>query len=78
MPGYATGGLTTPSAVPPTNGYGTGPFSTGPFSADVRHAGTVPDANYDATMQERWLWWTVRIIVIVFVLIALVLVAESV
>jgi hypothetical protein len=39
---------------------------------------TAPDANYDATMQERWLWWTVRIIVIVFVLIALVLVAESV
>ena len=37
-----------------------------------------PTANYDATMQERWLWWTVRIIVIVFVLIALVLVAESV
>jgi hypothetical protein len=29
-------------------------------------------------MQERWLWWTVRIIVIVFILIALVLVAESV
>jgi hypothetical protein len=40
--------------------------------------GAAPDANYDATMQERWLWWTVRIIVIVFVLIALVLVAESV
>jgi hypothetical protein len=39
---------------------------------------TATDANYDATMQERWLWWTVRIIVIVFVLIALVLVAESV
>jgi hypothetical protein len=39
---------------------------------------TSPDADYDATMQERWLWWTVRIIVIVFVLIALVLVAESV
>jgi hypothetical protein len=39
---------------------------------------TTPDANYDATMQERWLWWTVRIIVIVFVLIALVLAAESV
>jgi hypothetical protein len=36
------------------------------------------DADYDSTMQERWLWWTVRIIVIVFVLIALVLVAESV
>jgi hypothetical protein len=34
--------------------------------------------NYDATQQERFLWWTVRIVVIVFVLIALVLVAESV
>jgi hypothetical protein len=74
-PGYATGGFTTPSAVPPppTNGYG-----TGPFSAMFGQPGTAPDANYDATMQERWLWWTVRIIVIVFVLIALVLVAESV
>jgi hypothetical protein len=29
-------------------------------------------------MQERFLWWMVRIIVIVFVLIALVLAAESV
>ena len=78
MPGYATGGFTTPSAVPPTNGYGTAPVSTAPFSAMFGAPGTVPDANYDATMQERWLWWTVRIIVIVFVLIALVLVAESV
>jgi hypothetical protein len=37
-----------------------------------------PNAMYDATMQERWLWWTARIIVIVFVLIALVLAAESI
>ena len=44
----------------------------------MRGSAAAPDANYDATMQERWLWWTVRIIVIVFVLIALVLVAESV
>jgi hypothetical protein len=35
-------------------------------------------AEYDATGQERLMWWIVRIIVIVFVLIALVLVAESV
>ena len=35
-------------------------------------------AHYDATMQERFLWWTVRIVVVVFVLIALVLAAESV
>jgi hypothetical protein len=41
-------------------------------------ADAATQASYDATMQERWLWWTVRIIVIVFVLIALVLVAESV
>jgi hypothetical protein len=40
--------------------------------------GQAPNADYDSTMQERWLWWTVRIVVIVFVLIALVLVAESV
>jgi hypothetical protein len=74
-PGYTSGGFTTPPAVPtsPTNGYG-----TGPFSAMFGAPGPAPDANYDATMQERWLWWTVRIIVIVFVLIALVLVAESV
>jgi hypothetical protein len=69
-PGYLSG------AMPPPQLNGTG---SGPFSAMFGAPGTtVPDANYDATMQERWLWWTVRIIVIVFVLIALVLVAESV
>lgn len=36
------------------------------------------DPSYDASMQERWLWWTVRVIVLMFILIALVLVAESV
>jgi hypothetical protein len=72
---YATGGFTTPSAVPTPHANG---YATGPFSAMFGAPGTAPDANYDATMQERWLWWTVRIIVIVFVLIALVLVAESV
>jgi hypothetical protein len=75
--GYPTGGYPTPTPYPtqpqqpqPTSG-------TGPLSAILGSPGN-PDANYDATMQERWLWWTVRIIVIVFVLIALVLVAESV
>jgi hypothetical protein len=53
------------------NGDATGAF--GPYLG-MSAAG----AEYDATMQERFLWWTVRIIVIVFVLIALVLVAESV
>jgi hypothetical protein len=51
--------------------------TSGPLSAIMGSPGPA-DADYDSTMQERWLWWTVRIIVIVFVLIALVLVAESV
>lgn len=83
-PGYTSGGFAAPYAgTPPpwaATGYGQQPAqTTGPFSTMF---GAAPDpatqANYDATMQERWLWWTVRIIVIVFVLIALVLVAESV
>jgi hypothetical protein len=52
--------------------------TTGPMSAILGSPGGAADADYDSTMQERWLWWTVRIVVIVFVLIALVLVAESV
>jgi hypothetical protein len=69
---YPTGGFAPPYAPTP-------PSWTGPLSA-VLGASPAGDtqAQYDATMQERWLWWTVRIIVIVFVLIALVLVAESV
>lgn len=64
-----------PGAVPypPQQGHPTGPLST---VLGVPPGGA--DASYDATMQERWLWWTVRIVVIVFVLIALVLAAESV
>jgi hypothetical protein len=81
-PGYTSGGFAAqpqPGTPPPwATGYGQ-PTPTGPFSTMF---GMAPDpatqASYDATMQERWLWWTVRIIVIVFVLIALVLVAESV
>jgi hypothetical protein len=68
---YSSGGFVPPQQIPPN---GSGPLS-GMFGAP---GPTTQDANYDATMQERWLWWTVRIIVIVFVLIALVLVAESV
>jgi hypothetical protein len=67
-PGFESGGMPQPHL----NG------TSGFFPAMSRGSATTPDANYDATMQERWLWWTVRIIVIVFVLIALVLVAESV
>jgi hypothetical protein len=62
--GFATGGFMRPPASPQAQN---DPSGSGSYSA-----------AYDATMQERWLWWTVRIIVIVFVLIALVLVAESV
>jgi hypothetical protein len=72
-PGYAT-----PTAYPaqpqPTNSVGTGSLTSAIFGSP----GNNTEADYDSTMQERWLWWTVRIIVIVFVLIALVLVAESV
>jgi hypothetical protein len=84
-PGYTNGGFPPPyPGTPPpwTTGHGQ-PGQTGPFSTMFGLA-PPPDptgqtqASYDATMQERWLWWTVRIIVIVFVLIALVLVAESV
>jgi hypothetical protein len=67
-PGFVSGEMPQPHL----NG------TSGFFPAMSGGSATAPDANYDATMQERWLWWTVRIIVIVFVLIALVLVAESV
>ena len=67
-PGFVSGELPQPHL----NG------TSGFFPTMSGGSATAPDANYDATMQERWLWWTVRIIVIVFVLIALVLVAESV
>jgi hypothetical protein len=67
------GGYQTPYPAAPPTGYQSG-VTSAIFGAPT----TSPDADYDATMQERWLWWTVRIIVIVFVLIALVLVAESV
>ena len=84
-PGYAYGGYPAPPPPPaygyptpyPTQPAQTSGYGSGPLSAILGSPGTA-DANYDATMQERWLWWTVRIIVIVFVLIALVLVAESV
>jgi hypothetical protein len=86
-PGQTSGGFAAPYPTAPpypttpppwATGYGQ---PTGPLSAIFGMApdqATSTQANYDATMQERWLWWTVRIIVIVFVLIALVLVAESV
>ena len=77
-PGYYTPppwGYPTPYPTQPAQTSG---YSSGPLSAIMGSPGTTADANYDSTMQERWLWWTVRIIVIVFVLIALVLVAESV
>jgi hypothetical protein len=67
-----------PAPYTPYPGYPSQPQQpTGPLSA-IFGSPTGADANYDATMQERWLWWTVRIVVIVFVLIALVLAAESV
>jgi hypothetical protein len=77
-PGY-TGGFAPP--YQPTQPYApTPPPWTGALNTVLggAPADAATQASYDATMQERWLWWTVRIIVIVFVLIALVLVAESV
>jgi hypothetical protein len=88
-PGYPTPPqpYPTPPQAYPTAPYGyptwypppsqTPERTTGPLST-ILGSPTAADADYDSTMQERWLWWTVRIIVIVFVLIALVLVAESV
>jgi hypothetical protein len=83
-PAFPTGSYSTPQPSPPytypTWYPPTPPQQTrasGPLSAILGSPGQA-DADYDSTMQERWLWWTVRIIVIVFVLIALVLVAESV
>jgi hypothetical protein len=81
-PGYPTpdpyapqGGFSTPteqSSLPSwATGNPTGAFQSPPGTAAF-------NAEYDATMQERFLWWTVRIVVIIFVLIALVLAAESV
>jgi hypothetical protein len=76
-PPYVAQNNSSDGFVPPQQA---APNGSGPFSGILGAPGPTPgaDANYDATMQERWLWWTVRIIVIVFVLIALVLVAESV
>jgi hypothetical protein len=65
-PAAAAGPMTMTSAVGLTGAPG------------VTSAPGAANAAYDATMQERWLWWTARIIVIVFVLIALVLAAESI
>jgi hypothetical protein len=56
---------------------GTGAFQAPPPGAAGTGAFQAPAAT-DASLQERWMWWTVRLIVLVFVLIALVLVAESV
>jgi hypothetical protein len=72
-PGYTAGPTYAPQPTPPPYGY-----ESGGFSSMFGQPTGAQNASYDATMQERWLWWTVRIIVIVFVLIALVLVAESV
>jgi hypothetical protein len=67
-PGQPSGGFSTPHAAGDRTG-------SGVFSGPLGARGQAPEA----TMQERWLRWTVRIIVIVVVLmIALVLVAESV
>jgi hypothetical protein len=73
--GYMTERAFTPPPAPQPYGYESGGVSS-MFGLQTGQQNA--NANYDSTMQERWLWWTVRIIVIVFVLIALVLVAESV
>ncbi len=78
--GYSTPPINPQGYLPPTTftGYGAPPNgdASGAFGPHIGMSAA--SAEYDATMQERFLWWTVRIIVIVFVLIALVLVAESV
>jgi hypothetical protein len=78
--GYPTDGFTPPYPYPQQQWTGYAPAPTGVLSGALGLTQGPPNtqAQFDASMQERWLWWTVRIIVIVFVLIALVLVAESV
>jgi hypothetical protein len=81
MPGVdaSFASFVAPPATPSTFGAMGFPAATGVAGTSVV-PGTpgTQNAVYDATMQERWLWWTARIIVIVFVLIALVLAAESI
>jgi ABC-type multidrug transport system permease subunit len=69
----ATAGRLSQALLPP--GFGPPEYNpqTGQYTTPAEY-----QAHYDATMQERFLWWTVRIVVVVFVLIALVLAAESV
>jgi hypothetical protein len=56
---------------------GAGAFQA-PLPAGAATGAFQTPGETEASLQERWMWWTVRLIVLVFVLIALVLVAESV
>ena len=84
-PGMPAAGSPTPFGFHPPPGFSTSqgmPVVNAPGSGVVGAlaGGPAPGGGdaFDATQQERFLWWTVRIVVIVFVLIALVLAAESI
>jgi hypothetical protein len=79
--GYGPGvafGAPTPHGMPAANSYGTGNGLATRILGVPPQVSAAPNGEFEATQQERFLWWTVRIVVIVFVLIALVLAAESV
>jgi hypothetical protein len=76
-PAY-TGFSTVPEYAPQTLATPTGQVPALATRVLGRPPGVSETADYDSTQQERFLWWTVRIVVIVFVLIALVLAAESI
>jgi hypothetical protein len=63
--------------TPPPADAGSGLFQA-PLPAGAGTGAFQSPGETEASLQERWMWWTVRLIVLVFVLIALVLVAESV
>ena len=71
-------GASTSQGMPAANGYGPGNGLATRILGVPPEVSAAPSGEYDATQQERFLWWTVRIVVIVFVLIALVLAAESI
>jgi hypothetical protein len=73
IPGYSTS-----QGMPASNGHRTSNRFASRILGSPPSGASDSLGDYDSTQQERFLWWTVRIVVIVFVLIALVLVAESV
>jgi hypothetical protein len=76
--------VTPPTPIAATTQYGTPTFGTDPIAAQptvmapTQAAPAAPAPGDGVLVSEQMFWWITRIVVIVFVLIALVLVAESV